>query len=140
MSEAIKHKCCKLIWASGSYYGYPCGKGAAFEHEGKWYCKTHHPPTVKAKNEAYSAKLDSEFAAKRAQEKAAIDAAAEQKRKADAYDQLAERNAELVEALQDFVERFGPVRDEFIFSKRMAIDKARAALAKCQPKPQEATP
>jgi hypothetical protein len=28
-----------------------CGKRGAHEHEGKFYCKTHHPPTVATKRE-----------------------------------------------------------------------------------------
>ncbi len=73
MSE--KHTCCARIY-SGYLSSHACGKGAAYEHEGKWYCKTHHPPTAKAKNEARNAKWQAELDEKRAREKAAADAAA----------------------------------------------------------------
>lgn len=31
------------------YRSLPCIKEAVLEHNGKYYCKTHHPPTVEAK-------------------------------------------------------------------------------------------
>ena len=37
---------------------------------------------------------------------------------------------EMLEALEFFVERFSPVEHELIFSKRHALQKARAAIAK----------
>ena len=37
---------------------------------------------------------------------------------------------EMFEALEFFVERFSPVEHELIFSKRHALQKARAAIAK----------
>ena len=36
---------------------YSCGRAAKFEHDGAHYCKTHHPPNVKAKRIAKHAKL-----------------------------------------------------------------------------------
>lgn len=39
---------------------------------------------------------------------------------------------ELVEALQTVVDRFGPIEADLIFSKRQALVKARAVLAKAQ--------
>lgn len=41
-----------------------------------------------------------------------------------------EENRELKEALQEFVDRFGPTESEMIFSKRQTIKRARAVLAK----------
>lgn len=37
---------------------------------------------------------------------------------------------DLLNALEVIIERFGPVEDSFIFSKRMAIQKCRYAIAK----------
>lgn len=54
--------------------------------------------------------------------------------------QLVERVKELEEALSGVVERFGPTADELIFSKRMAINKARAALSKSLPNTVAETP
>lgn len=98
MSE--KHTCCAKIYTG--YWSKTCGKGAAYEHEGKWYCKTHHPPTVKAKDEARTAKWQAEWdALNQAKEKARA-AAAEQKRRADCYDALVERVKELEDALSAY--------------------------------------
>jgi hypothetical protein len=49
MSE--KHRCQKMIYG-GSFHGRSCAKTAKHEHEGKWYCGTHHPPAVKARRVA----------------------------------------------------------------------------------------
>lgn len=95
----VKHTCCAPIYSSGSYRSYRCDKGAKYEHEGDWYCKTHHPPTVKARSDASYSKWMAELQAQRAEERAAEDAAAEQKRRADAYDRLIAINAELQSAL-----------------------------------------
>lgn len=39
---------------------------------------------------------------------------------------------ELVDVLRLVYERFGPMRDEYVFSKRLAIDKVRAVLARAK--------
>jgi hypothetical protein len=98
MSE--KHKCCEMVWAQGSYRGYPCGKGANYEHEGKHYCKTHHPPTITAKRDAERDRQNRLWDIRREREQSARDAAAEQKRRADAYEGLIALNANLVSVLK----------------------------------------
>ena len=145
MSEAIKPKCCGLVSPAGAWRNYTCGKNASMEHEGKHYCKTHHPPTVRAKREASNAKLRAEWEAQRVREQAARDAAAEQKRRADAYDQLVERVKELEGALGGITamcEQHGDFRngvtdptgtiDEGNVVAGRVIKSARAALAKCE--------
>jgi len=99
MSE-VKHTCCAPIYSSGSYRSYRCDKGAKYEHEGDWYCKTHHPPTVKAKRDANYATWVNQRNEQRAKARAAEDAAAEQKRRADAYEGLIALNANLVSVLK----------------------------------------
>ena len=139
MSESIKPKCCGQVSRAGSWGSHPCGKNASMEHEGKHYCKTHHPPTVKAKLDASRAKWRAEWDAQRAREQAASDAAAEQKRRADAYDQLAERVKELEGALRDAVD-CGMVPTSSAkdggaskYSAQVLVaDRIRAALAKCE--------
>ena len=128
MSEAIKPKCCGKVSPAGSWGSYPCGKNASMEHEGKHYCKTHHPPTVKAKLDASRAKWRAEWDARRAREQAASDAAAEQKRRADAYDQLVERVKELKEALSRLL---NADKDEHLTAQGVR-NIASAALAKCE--------
>lgn len=98
MSEA-KPKCCGQVSPPGSYRSYNCGKNASLEHDGKHYCKLHHPPTVWAKRDARNAKWDAEWEEKKKKAAEASTAAEEQKRRADAYGQLVERVKELEEAL-----------------------------------------
>lgn len=99
MSEA-KPKCCGQVCPPGSYRSYNCGKNASLGHDGKHYCKLHHPPTVWAKRDARNAKWDAEWEEKKKKAAEASTAADEQKRRADAYDQLVERVKELEETLQ----------------------------------------
>lgn len=42
-------KCAGTVWSGVWPSGYPCGNKASLEHDGKWWCKIHHPPTVEAK-------------------------------------------------------------------------------------------
>ena len=81
-----KHTCEGHVFSD--HWSRPCGKSAAHEYEGHWYCKTHHPPTVAAKSAARSewrqAKWDAEREAARAKKLTAD----EQKRRADCYDDL----------------------------------------------------
>jgi len=57
------HKCEKYVWR-GHYGSGACSNTAKFEHNGRWFCKTHHPPNVAAKQAAKqaarSAKWDEE--------------------------------------------------------------------------------
>ena len=52
---------------------------------------------------------------------------------ADELRRLVDVNAELLKALENVVERFGPAQSQMIFSKRLAIDLARAAITKAKP-------
>ena len=82
------HKCNGTIFRD--YWTYRCGVTAKHEHEGSWYCKTHHPPTVKAKGDARSANLRAKLYAERDAAQAKKLAADEQKQRADCYDDLLE--------------------------------------------------
>ena len=82
------HKCNGTIFRD--YWTYRCGVTAKHEHEGSWYCKTHHPPTVKAKGDARSAKFRAKLYAERDAAQAKKLAADEQKQRADCYDDLLE--------------------------------------------------
>lgn len=59
MSPEAAHRCKAQVWSG--YQAYPCNKTARYEHEGRWYCKKHHPPTVDAKRIAKNEKLDREL-------------------------------------------------------------------------------
>jgi hypothetical protein len=97
-----EHTCVGRIWGGFSYYS--CGKKAKHEHEGKWYCKTHHPPTVQAKTDARNERWEKQFAEQReriAQQEAQR---AEQKRRADLYPELLEALKAILAAQSEFEE------------------------------------
>ena len=92
MSE---HKCEGKVWCHTKYLH--CGKTARYEHEGRWYCKRHHPPTVQAKLDARNKKFEEDWKSRLQAAKEANEARAEMQRKAAAYDGLiAQRDALLV--------------------------------------------
>jgi hypothetical protein len=110
------HKCEGSVWSLG--WSHLCGKNAAHEHEGQWFCKTHHPPSIKAKNDARIASSVSNLNALIAESKARSEALAEQKRRADCYpDLLAALETLLNDPGQDWI-------------RSTTWDKARAAIAK----------
>lgn len=60
MSE--KHTCCGSVYSLG--FGFPCGKTAKFERDGKHYCGIHDPVACKAKDDAKRAKRNAKWNAK----------------------------------------------------------------------------
>lgn len=60
---AEKHTCCGR--KHGGLVGITCRHKAAYEYEGRWYCKTHHPPTMQAKRDARDAEWKAQFDARR---------------------------------------------------------------------------
>ena len=86
--DNAEHKCKGTILRNN--WPYRCSVTAKHEHEGSWYCKTHHPPTVKAKDAARSAKFRAKLDAERDAAQAKKLAADEQKQRADCYDDLLE--------------------------------------------------
>lgn len=136
MSE--KHTCCARIY-TGYISSHACGKKAAYEHKGKWYCKTHHPPTVQAKSEARYEKWKSEWDEKAEAEKRAHAAATEQKRRADCYDQLVERVKELEGALRDLSSAF-MVHTRWNGDPPAEVAQARSAISKPLPNTVAETP
>ena len=82
----VKPKCGKLIYPPGGYlYGSPCGKTATYEHEGAYYCKTHHPPTVEAKHAARDAERRARFDRECVANEASHDELAEMRKNAARY-------------------------------------------------------
>ena len=81
-----EHKCQGQVF--GHYRMHLCGKKAGYEHEGRWFCKTHHPPTIEEKQAVKTAKWNAEWDAKMAREKKAKEDKAEMERKAAMYDEL----------------------------------------------------
>ena len=138
MSEAIKPRCCHTSWPGG--WGrdeVQCRHNASLEHEGKHYCKLHHPPTAQAKQEAKRAKWSAEVEADRTKRAAERAEAAEQKRRADCYGQLVGRVKELEEALREYMSAFGQALEahgiQFAQQQVIADELARAALSKSLP-------
>jgi len=113
VKEKEKHTCVKRIYKGWGFKPHACGKGAAYEHEGAWYCKTHHPPTMDAKDKAQRSKWDAEY---RAKEKARD--AAEATQKAIVHDAACWRKLKAVAG------------DEWSWSKIMA--EVEAAVGKVQ--------
>ena len=95
MSE---HKCEGKIWGHTKYL--PCSKTARYEHEGRWYCKRHHPPTVQEKLDARHKKWEEDSKSRLQAVKEANEARAEMQRKAAAYDGLIAQRDALLEALK----------------------------------------
>lgn len=114
-----KHICCGKVW--GGFGFHRCGRGAKYAHEGNWYCKTHHPPTVKQKNEAWRTALEEKLDAERKAREEAAAAKAETERRAALHQ-------ELLDALKQALE-------ECIWPNERLSDvhaKARAAIAKAE--------
>ena len=123
--ENAAHKCDGTIF--GGYRTYRCGVTAKHEHEGSWYCKTHHPPTVKAKGDARSAKFRAKLDAERDAAQAKKIAADEQKQRADCYDDLLEA---LRDIYNDLKQGAIPNHDDEWW------ERARAAIARATGEPQ----
>ena len=85
MSE--KHTCCKRVY-SGSFTGHICGRGAKYENDGKWYCKTHDPVSVKEKNDIREAEWRAEREARQRNRDAAETARKTLQDKAEMFDHL----------------------------------------------------
>jgi hypothetical protein len=83
-----QHKCCAKVGCDFGFY--TCSKTANYEHLGKWYCKTHHPPTVCEKREARNAEWKKAFAARQLAIKEAQAAKDEAARRAALYPELLE--------------------------------------------------
>lgn len=95
-------RCAASVW--DNWTNYQCRRKGILEHQGRLWCKQHHPPTYDAKRRAKQAKWE------------ALDREIEQKAR-DAEDipkfrALAKRAAELVARLEeDGVSTFGVVHD-----------------------------
>ena len=106
--------CCGRIY-TGSYsiYSHACGKKAKVVRDGQHYCGLHDPVAKQEKRDAATAERRTTWAAEAASNKAKADAMAEQKRRADCYD-------DLLDALKQIYNHHSP--------RTMAL--ARKALAK----------
>jgi hypothetical protein len=115
------HKCEGVLF--GRYGNNQCAKNAAYEHEGKWFCKTHHPPTREAKSEARTADWQAKWNAQAEASNAKSAAQAEQKRRADCYPDLLAELQNISNADPSKWDK--ETRDQF---QQWAQSRARAAI------------
>ena len=97
--------------------------GARYEDAGKWYCKTHHPPTIKENIRAWSQKWKWEQGLREKQAKWSAEARERQER-----DRRAALYPELLEALVDLADAGAEAWGE----DRPCVEIARAAIAKAE--------
>ena len=73
MSDVPKQICDGLVWSG--FHNVFCGRKAGYEHEGRHFCKTHHPPSMKERSDKsfqlYKEKWEKIAAARTASETAA---------------------------------------------------------------------
>jgi len=119
------HKCEGQVWEN--HRPYPCGNNAKYEHEGKWFCKTHHPPTVKAKNDAKDAFFQARWDDHQEASKAKAAALAELQRRADCYPDLLAELQNIASADPSKWDK--ETRDQF---QQWAQGRARAAIAQAR--------
>jgi uncharacterized Zn finger protein (UPF0148 family) len=103
------------MWLGGR-----CTKTAKVERDGKWYCGTHDPVAVKARDDARSAVRSAQWNAEQAIRARADAEAAEQKRRADLFPVLLNALKLIVEA------------DDAHALDQHHIEQARAAIAKAE--------
>jgi len=124
----IGQMCCKDVCDREGMVGYryrPCGAKAKVERDGKPYCGRHDPVRIKAKADAKHMQRLAEQGAKDAARAKYLAEAAEQKRRAECYDDLL---AELQNIANANIGEWPPdVRDQF---RMWAQSRARAAIAK----------
>ena len=127
---AQKQTCAGKIFRGYRYYG--CANTGSHEHEGVMYCKTHHPPTVKAKRDKKQAEWESKYQERVKAEKAKADATSEMKRRANCF-------PDLLDALQSVYQWMDDQSDaqskggHATFDLTMLLeqrDRARAAIAR----------
>jgi hypothetical protein len=86
----MSHICIGRVWSPGSFHSHQCGKTAQYEHEGRWYCKTHHPPTIAAKAKARQEEQDRKWRYEKSLRDKADAERAEMKRRAAMFPELLE--------------------------------------------------
>lgn len=85
---STKRLCAGLVWSGWNHY--PCSAGAKHEHDGRWYCKRHHPPAIKEKQDARTAKWEAKWRAEQEALAAEAEERAENARRAALYPELLE--------------------------------------------------
>jgi hypothetical protein len=109
------HKCQGQVWQG--YHHHPCGNSAKYEHEGRHYCKTHHPPAIAEKRAARDARWAAEAVRLAKERKLQNEVRELREHKAACF-------AVLLEALKYAVDNPEFKSDEFDRMARAAIQKA----------------
>jgi hypothetical protein len=131
MSEAVKHQCCGRVSYGDWGRSRQCTKTGAYEHEGKHYCKTHHPPSVKEREKKRSDELNARWEKECRINEQRNTAQKEQQRKASEYDAMKAQRDELLAALKDY----DAWADKTICKDpelKAIRDQMRAAIAKAE--------
>lgn len=115
----MSNVCCAEV--GDTWFRHACGKNAKFERDGKHYCGTHDPVAIRARRDKKNAQYDAEYNQRREVEKAKAAALAEQKRRADCFD-------DLLAALQLSVEAMDGSNDSSLFGR--AYKAAHLAIFK----------
>jgi hypothetical protein len=117
----MKHICVGRAWSPVAFRSHQCSKTAKYEHEGQWYCKTHHPPTIAAKANARQEERDRKWRYENSLRDKAEAKRAEMKRRAALF-------PELLGALTYMLNVCPPINAQ----GEEAHQKARAAIAKAE--------
>jgi hypothetical protein len=123
--SAAKPICQGRIWNGFGYHD--CNKSASLEHEGKHFCKIHHPPSIMERRLAANVKFQAKMNAEREARREANDALQERDRRAALF-------PELLETLNKINDWACFASEEDIAARLMALQQigvhARAAIAK----------
>jgi len=133
--------CCKPVYSPGALIGnrcHPCGAKAKHIRDGKPYCGRHDPVARKAKDDAKTAARAAGWERLNASRAKAAAEAAEQKRRAECYDDLLAALTDLADIIDaaglvnlSCGVQLGPTVWFVKASDRLGF--ARAAIAKAQP-------
>lgn len=83
MGEA---RCCARVWDGP--FSSSCGRRASLQHDGRDYCKMHHPPTRDAKRKEKDEARAAQWERDDKDRKERAKHAAEMKRRAECFDEL----------------------------------------------------
>jgi len=128
-----QHKCSRKISKDG--HSYQCSKTGKLEHEGRFYCGLHHPPTViakrKARDAAWTEKFDAEYKARKIAEAERL----EEKRRASLFPDLLAALQRLIATDDAHATIHAEDEDDVarMLEYAAAFDNARAAIARALP-------
>ena len=60
----MDNRCVVKVWRLGSYHPSQCSRKGVLQHDGKAYCKQHHPPEVKKRLNAQNEKWEEKSSAR----------------------------------------------------------------------------